>query len=87
MTPGITEETGQTVRTLFDTLKQSPGTLALVIFNVLFLGFVWWSTIEERKWREHVVELMVRNQVELAEKLYQCIPFDQIKNFCPTPQK
>jgi len=40
MNPGVTEEAGETARTVVAALKSTPGILSLVIFNVLFMGVV-----------------------------------------------
>jgi len=40
MTPGVGHEAGETARTVVAALKSTPGILALVIFNLLFLGAV-----------------------------------------------
>ena len=56
MNPGPTEEIGSTARLLLDVLRGSPGVLALVVFNLVFIGFVWHSTNEERLLRTKIVE-------------------------------
>jgi hypothetical protein len=40
MNPGVGQEAGQTARTVVEALKTTPAVLALVIFNLLFLGAV-----------------------------------------------
>src|SRR5262249_4700335 len=40
MSPGVGEEVGLTARTVVEALKTTPAILALVIFNLLFLGTV-----------------------------------------------
>jgi len=40
MNPGISEEAGETARTVVSALKSTPAILALVIFNLLFMGAV-----------------------------------------------
>jgi hypothetical protein len=77
---GAIEEAGSTARTLFGALKDAPATLALLVFNILFVGFVWWSTIEERKWRENVVSLLVKTQGDMADKLHGCVPLGELRD-------
>jgi len=40
MNPGIAEETGETARTVVTALKSTPAILALVLFNLCFMGVV-----------------------------------------------
>jgi len=40
MTPSVGHEAGETARTVVEALKSTPAMLALVIFNLLFLGMV-----------------------------------------------
>ena len=77
MNPGPTEEIGNTARLLLDVLRGSPGVLALVVFNLIFVGFVWHSTNEERLLRTKIVE----QEGALSEKLLQCIPLDALSSF------
>lgn len=60
MNPGVTEEAGLTARTIVESLKSAPGTLALVIFNILFIAAVAYLSIhtgnrfdrETQRWQE-----------------------------------
>jgi len=81
---GPVEEAGKVATTVVTSLKESPTVLAMTIFNVLFLGFVLWSTMEERDWRERVVQMMVNQQSESAKLLYQCVPYDQVQKLFTT---
>jgi len=38
--PGIGHEAGETARTVVEAMKSTPAVLALVIFNLLFMGAV-----------------------------------------------
>ena len=40
MNPGVVEETGETARTVVAALKSTPAVLALVLFNLAFMGVV-----------------------------------------------
>jgi len=77
---GPVEEVGRTTRDIVGSLSQSPTILAFSVFNILFLGFVLYSTIEEREWRERVVIMMVEQQSASAKLLFSCVPYDQIGN-------
>jgi len=43
MSPDIGHEAGETARTVVEALKSTPAVLALVIFNLLFMGVVAWT--------------------------------------------
>lgn len=45
MNPGITEEVAKVATTTVEALKQTPMVLALVLFNVLFMGVVTYASI------------------------------------------
>ena len=40
MSPDISHEAGETARTVVEALKSTPAVLALVIFNLLFIGAI-----------------------------------------------
>jgi len=40
MNPGVGHEAGETARTVVEAMKSTPAILALVIFNLLFMGAV-----------------------------------------------
>jgi uncharacterized membrane protein affecting hemolysin expression len=81
LNPGPIEEVGKVATTFIGSFRESPTILAMSVFNILFLGFVLWSTIEERSWREQVVTMMVEQQAAGARMLNACIPVDKIQEF------
>ena len=82
MNPGsIPEEAGKVATSFIGSFKDNPTVLAMTIFNILFLGFVLYSTIEERVWREQVVTMMVDQQSASAKMLNACVPVDKIQEF------
>jgi hypothetical protein len=76
---GPVEEVGKVATSFIGNFKESPTILAFSVFNILFLAFVLWSTMEERSWRERVVEMMVDQQTASSKLLFTCVPFDQIQ--------
>jgi len=53
MTPGVGHEAGETARTVVEALKSTPAMLALVIFNLLFLGMVTYiQHTNGERWQE-----------------------------------
>ena len=47
MNPGITEETGQTARSLVSSLATTPMILALVVFNLFYIGMTTFLQIKQ----------------------------------------
>jgi len=81
MSPGPAEEVGKVASTFISSMKDSPAVLAFSVFNIVFLVFVWWSTGEERDWREHVVNMMVEQQGKSATLLSACVPLKDLPEF------
>ena len=83
MNSGVVEEGGSTARTLIDSLKNQPATLALVVFNIIFIAAVLYASSENRK----TVNKLLDQQVEFSKMLYNCTPNKSILNvplFSPT---
>lgn len=52
----VAEQAGSTARTVVESLASTPVVLALVVFNVLFVGFSFYEHIEQAKrFNEQVV--------------------------------
>jgi hypothetical protein len=47
MNPGPVEEVGSTARTLIGSLTTTPMVLALVVFNLFYIGFSTWLQHEQ----------------------------------------
>ena len=47
MSPGVTEEAGSTARTLITSLTTTPMILALVVFNLFYIGMTSWFQREQ----------------------------------------
>jgi hypothetical protein len=47
--PGPVEEAGSTARTLIESLTTTPMILALVVFNIFYIGFSTWLQHEQGK--------------------------------------
>ena len=77
---GAAGAVGRTTREFISYFKESPTILAFTVFNILFLAFVLWSTMEERAWREQVVTMMVDQQSASSKMLYSCVPYDHIQD-------
>jgi hypothetical protein len=47
MNPGVTEEAGGTARTLIQSLASTPVILALVVFNLFYIGMTTYLQIKQ----------------------------------------
>jgi hypothetical protein len=47
MNPGATEEAGSTARSLITSLASTPMILALVVFNIFYIGFSTWLAVKQ----------------------------------------
>ena len=55
----IGDEAGKTARTVIDALKTSPGILALVIFNIVFMALIGWIQHQNgTRWERLMVETL-----------------------------
>ena len=69
----VLEEGGKTARSLFEVMRESPVTLALVVFNVVFLGVMYFSLSEERDSRNKLIDIMATTNDKTATMLYNCM--------------
>jgi hypothetical protein len=72
--PGLTEEGGKVASTLIENLKTSPVTLALVIFNMLFVVVVYFGMRDQRNREETFQTKLFLQQTETMKMLYNCTP-------------
>jgi len=60
MNPGVGQEAGETARTVVAALQSTPAILALVIFNLSFIGVLAWITyLNGSRWQE-LLELTLK---------------------------
>jgi hypothetical protein len=83
---GPVEEAGKVATAFIGSFRESPTILAFTVFNILFLAFVLYSTVEERTWRERVVTMMVDQQTASAKLLFSCVPYEHIQQLIKTFQ-
>jgi len=68
MNPGPVEETGKVAIGVVDALKTQPVTLAMVIFNIILLGVVYFGIENMRTHQAKVLESIF----EHSDRLYNC---------------
>ena len=64
----------QVARSFIDALKDQPLSLALVLMNLLLLGFLYYQGVEAAKERHLEMELLYKNRELVAELLFKCQP-------------
>lgn len=75
MNPGNpVEEGGETARTLISSMKDSPMTLALVVFNLIFIVVIYLGTKDNRAAIDHLMTTMLAQEAHTADMLYNCTP-------------
>jgi len=71
LSPGPIEEVGQTARSIVGALSSQPLALAMILSNLLLLGFVWYSQIENnRAWSKENEQRSVnaKNFADFAQR-------------------
>lgn len=76
MNPGISEEVGKASHTFMEIMRAQPLSLALVVMNMLLLGFLWYSNSVQLKQRKETVELIVKWQQESDRLMANCVSKD-----------
>lgn len=71
---GAVEEGGKVASGVVESLKAQPMILALVLFNCLFLGVVFYGTQQARLSFERTTAHLIDQQDKMAELLYRCNP-------------
>ena len=55
----VTDEAGKTARTVVDALKTTPMVLALVLFNLAFIGLIGWVQHQNgQRWERLMTETL-----------------------------
>ena len=53
MNPGVSHEAGETARTVVEAMKSTPAMLALVVFNLAFIGLIGYlQHTNGERWQE-----------------------------------
>lgn len=56
---GVSEEASKTAQTVVEALKSTPMIMALVIFNVLYMGLTGWAVHEQgARWERMLTSLL-----------------------------
>jgi hypothetical protein len=60
MSPGATEEAGETARGIVNALKTQPVVLGLLLINMLFIAFLWIAMHEQSGRKDQLILELVR---------------------------
>jgi hypothetical protein len=77
---GPIEQGGETARALIASMKDSPITLALVVFNLIFVGAVFLGTRANRAAIDRITTTLLAEQSRMTEMLYRCSPDQPERN-------
>ena len=72
MNPGLAEETGKTARSVIEGLTSTPLVLALIVLNLIFLGFLVWVLNEVSSINQNQISQNTKMIAELQESLRIC---------------
>jgi cytochrome c oxidase assembly factor CtaG len=67
----------QVASSFVDALKGQPLSLALVVMNILLLGYLYYAGIVAHSERQEEMKLLYQNRSEMAQLLYQCTPAEK----------
>lgn len=79
MNAGVTDEAGQTVRSVIDGLKGQPALLSLVLLNGVIFALIAWSTYTTRTIQGEMQKLTIAQQGEAQKLLADCIQPAQLE--------
>lgn len=68
------EEGGKAARTFIEVMKNEPLVLALVVMNLLLLGFLYYGGAQAHAERQAEMRMMYENRSEIAKLLAACYP-------------
>jgi hypothetical protein len=79
MNPGISGEVGQTTRSFFEVMKESPLALGLIVSNFILLGYLFYSGSTYSTARKETTDLIVTWQREADKLMASCVSADIMK--------
>jgi hypothetical protein len=79
MNPGLPEEVGQTTRSFFEVMKESPLALGLIVSNFILLGYLFYSGSVIIEQRNETTKMIVSWQKETDQLMAGCISKDALQ--------
>jgi len=77
MSPGVSEEAGQTARSFIEVMKTQPATLAMILSNVAMLIFIFYALHAGAQFRDSMIKTNFEQQIRMAELLSKCVVPDK----------
>jgi hypothetical protein len=74
---GVVEEGGKVATSVIDAMKSQPMTLALIVFQAVFVGAVVYANADTRQLHHEEMIAMLAQQKQMSEWLYRCTPTGQ----------
>lgn len=74
MNSSAVEEGGKVASSLIETMKGQPITLAMVVFNIIFVFVVYFGLKSQRESHDKLISRFLEINAETARMLYQCAP-------------
>lgn len=71
---GPVEEGGKAANAIIESLKSSPITLALVIFNLMFVTLIYVNARDLRDSFDKTTKTLLEHQADMAKMLFNCAP-------------
>jgi hypothetical protein len=85
MTPGPVDEASKIAGNAIEALKSQPVTLALVIFNAVFIGAVYFGIRDQRQQQARLMEKMLEQAEKAQAMLFHCVPQSSQQQPPPPP--
>ena len=67
-------EAGETARSAITVFQQQPFMLAMVLINLMLIGFLYYQGVNTNQERHRELELLYENRKLVADYLYKCTP-------------
>ena len=74
----MVHEAGETARSTLNVFRDQPFMLAMVLINLMLLGFLYYQGVNNNSERHRELELLYENRKLVADYLYKCIPQEHI---------
>jgi hypothetical protein len=66
------QDSGKVATTLITNLKDQPITLALILFNLVFVGVIYFAGLDAREHNEKTMGLLIDQNAKAQEMLSRC---------------
>ena len=74
---GPVEEVGATTRSFFDTMRDQPATLAMIVANIAMLVFIFYALTKGAEFREQMLKQQFDFAHKVTDMLARCVVPDR----------